>query len=87
MSYLAGPVPVQSSWVVSIGYWADDDRTGGIRKFLGIGIKRGLIVTYKSGARCFYEGITERQYRSMLAASSKGQWVHRNIYNHPYRLV
>jgi len=87
MSYRAGPIRASSSWVESFGFWADDDKAGGIRRFLGINIETGIIVTYKSGVRCFYPGTSERQYRSLASAPSKGKWIHANILRSSYREV
>lgn len=87
MSYLAGPIRASSSWVESFGFFADDDKSRGIKKWLGIGIEKGIIITFRDGARCFYPGTTEREFRSLAAAPSKGKWVHKNVYTRRYILV
>lgn len=87
MGYLAGPVPVDSSWARSIGYWEERDQTRGIRAWLGLNNINGIVVTFKDGARCFYPGTTKAEYRALVNAKSKGKWIHRNLYDRKYDLV
>lgn len=66
----------QSSWVVSFAY--------GMRNS---DMKAGLVVQFKSGATCFYPGTSDELYHDMKWASSKGVWVHDNIFENDYELI
>jgi hypothetical protein len=87
-NYLLGPEYPVSSWVFSYGFVEYNIERGGSGE-------RGLLVEYlttdaagkNKRTVCFYPNTTESDYKSMDAASSKGKWVHANIFKAPYREI
>jgi hypothetical protein len=75
VTFLAGPVrSPQSSWVSSYGY--------AVR-----GRDSGILIQFVSGATCFYPDTPKRLYTGLANATSKGTWVHDNIYSRHYVLL
>lgn len=48
-----------------------------------------LWIRFDSGVICQYEGVSPQMYQSLLAAPSKGKWLHANIVKRrwPYKIL
>lgn len=85
--YLNGPIAVSSSWVKSIGYVEEEDKSRGISAFLGRNRRQGIAIMFKDGITCWYPGTTIHQFRALHSAPSKGKWIHKHIINHTYEEI